>query len=299
VHGCRAVDRAAFIYTLSSGKWFQRQPVPRAGHPTDVSCATKELCVVVDLTGHAVRFDGMQWSTPEAVDVHREIRSVSCPTIHFCMTIDNLGYAARYAHGRWHTPERVFAVTDPNTGADISCGSPDFCGAVVYDGRAAIFANGRWHARRHIGAYAISCTASRQCFATGRGLSFYDGRWERPLASSHNFGPLSCVGSFCAVNSRMLWMRSHGVFAIGPRQGSGYGAVTCATRRFCLVSDNTYKGSGIAVDGASWAAAQIPLHNPKPGSSAAAFTAGDCSENFCMVLVGDSYVNLQETHASL
>jgi hypothetical protein len=299
-HGCRAVDRAAFIHTFSGGTWSQHQPVPRVGHPTNVSCATDAMCVVVDLTGHAVRFDGTHWSAPEAVDVHREIRSVSCPTVHFCMTVDNLGYAARYAHGRWHPPTRVFAVTDPNSAAEVSCSSPDFCGAVVEGGRAAVYSDGRWRAPQQIDAVAISCTPPKQCVATGRGISVYTGRWSRPQARAHNFWNVGCAGSFCAFDSDQVWMRNDGVQAVGVRKRGPYGAIACATRHYCLFAESTQTGSGLAVDGASWAEAQIPEHNPKVDPPVASFVAGDCSTHFCMVLVGDRYgADLQETHASL
>jgi len=136
---------------------------------------------------------------------------------------------------------------------------------------------------------AVSCSRPGRCVAVGAGLSIYDGRWHHPLANTHYFSDVSCVGRLCVATSRQVWMRNGGVLA---RTGvPGHGQTVCATRHFCLMS-SSHGGSAVASNGASWADAQIPGDN---------FVVGDCSKHSCMLLVATSglYRQLEETHATL
>ncbi len=289
--GCRSVDRAANIHTLSHGSWHTSQPIPRTGHPSDVSCPSDQMCIAVDQTGHALRFDGSLWHQPVSIDVHRQLRSVSCPTTHFCMATDNHGFAVRYSRDRWRKPVRFLAV-DGRYGetSDVSCASPVFCMAVLQSGRAAVYRHGHWHDTPRLVAehgdflYGVSCPAANFCIAAGAGLSVYRGHWQAPVAGSHYFQDVSCAGTLCVAGASQVWMRNGGVLARAGAPASG--SVVCATRRFCLLSSSR-QGDGVAVDGASWADAHIPGDR---------FSAGDCTRHFCMLLLG--YDRNQETHAS-
>jgi len=288
------VDRGADIATLKNGQWRTAQPIPRTGHPNDVSCGSATMCMAVDETGHALRFDRDTWQQPVPIDIHRRLRSVSCPTSSFCMAVDDHGYAVRYSNGAWHQPKPALSVSYSYQTIDISCASSAFCGVVVQDGRAAVYRNENWHSAPRVveehgnTLNAISCTLPGRCVAAGAGLSIYNGRWGHPLASTHYFSDVSCVVKTCVVTSRQVWMRNGGVLA---RTGvPAYGRAICATRHFCLMS-YSHGGNAVASDGASWADAQIPMHS---------FLAGDCTAHFCMLLVdnNDVYRQAQETHAN-
>lgn len=251
------------------------------------------MCMAVDRTGHALRYDGSTWQRPEPIDIRRQVLSVSCPSAQFCMAIDNRGYAVRYYLGTWHKPTPVLSLTHGYEATDVSCASAAFCAAVVQDGRAAVYNAGRWRetprAVQQTGNLlnAVSCPSPGHCVAVGAGMSTYDGHWRHSLAGTHVFGDVSCIGKTCVTAARQVWMRSGGVLAA--TGVDAFGRAVCATRHLCLFSYSADAGS-VAVDGASVGDAHVPGD---------AFLAGDCTKRFCMLVVpSSSYLQYEETHAT-
>jgi hypothetical protein len=95
--------------------------------------------MAVDLTGHALVFNGSTWSAaatlPGAVAL---TYSVSCPTTSFCVVARSDGRVSTWQSGTWGQPTTVMTDGTLST-ADISCASTTFCALVNSAGSVATY----------------------------------------------------------------------------------------------------------------------------------------------------------------
>lgn len=138
----------------------------------DVSCATPEFCLAVNLNGQTLRYDGHTWS--DGSEGPPGLMSVSCPASSWCLAITGSG---RYT---------TFDGTSWSMAADI----PDFSTAF---------------------AYSVSCASTARCTAlglNGMAVTWHQGLWSMPVpifpGGYSGTVAVSCgTGDFCmAVNSK-------------------------------------------------------------------------------------------------
>jgi hypothetical protein len=95
--------------------------------------------MAVDLTGHALVFDGSTWSPTQPMPGSVSLTyAVSCPTASFCKVARSDGSVSTWQSGAWS--DSVPVLHDGTLSiADISCASTAFCALVDSAGSVATF----------------------------------------------------------------------------------------------------------------------------------------------------------------
>jgi hypothetical protein len=79
------------LWDGSAWSGFTRITSSDTANLSGVSCSTSHNCVAIDDQGEVVRWDGLEWATPLAVDPAGALATVACVGPSFCLTIDNVG----------------------------------------------------------------------------------------------------------------------------------------------------------------------------------------------------------------
>jgi hypothetical protein len=141
-----------------------------------VSCASPSFCIVGDILGRALAWNGRTWSAPTKITSSGQLTGVSCVSPSFCMAVDNSGHAMRWNGKSWSS-QTVF--NQGGGGFYVSCSSSSFCLALTSDGEAATWNGHLWSKHEQTGITTPSAGA-------------------RPLSQ---ISSLSCVSaSFCLAN---------------------------------------------------------------------------------------------------
>jgi hypothetical protein len=218
----------------------------------DVACPTTRFCLVVGGAGSGRKYhdtaftweNGTTWrriKVPSPGHVRNsELAGVACFNSKNCMAVGNytsasghvVGFALRWHGGRWKlqvTPsiaKQHWAYFE-----GVSCPMAKRCVAVgltedktrfeIYHAFAETWNAGRWHVselrRSPSFFYAISCPASRVCFASG-GTYPSLRAFERPLIEAWN-------GS--------SWAKQHPVGTSAPYVADQMQNVSCVSRNDC------------------------------------------------------------------
>jgi hypothetical protein len=95
--------------------------------------------MAVDLTGHALVFDGSSWSAAQSMPGAESLTyAVSCPTASFCQVARSDGSVSTWRSGSWSAGVPVLNDGTLST-ADVSCASTAFCALVDSAGSIATF----------------------------------------------------------------------------------------------------------------------------------------------------------------
>ncbi len=169
--GTPGIPGPSLITTWDGQRWTAQQ-TPATGaigdRLMDVSCATPDFCVAVNLDGKILTFDGSRWSGPTASGMPR-LTSVSCPSARFCMVMGG-DSSATDVDGRWSGAGTIPGFIAPVV-AEVSCSSASRCTAIGLNGLAATWTAGHWApaVRVFTGGYlatvALSCAPSGPCTA--------------------------------------------------------------------------------------------------------------------------------------
>ena len=246
---CMLVDNQGNALSYHSGVWSR----PRAITDTAtnaISCADESACTAVDIAGSAITLRKSRW-TPRELDPRsandltptglRGIDTVSCPTVTFCLAGDVYGRVYRFNGRSWSRSTALAARVGTIAGiVDISCASPSFCAAVT-SGSALTYVGGTWSNPVELEPVL------QQRAAAGRHLSALSG--------------IGCSGAICVAVDTFgnAFMLRGGVWsapeAVDPRSSDdgtrdGLTAVTCATPRFCMATDDL--GNVAAFDNNLW-----------------------------------------------
>jgi hypothetical protein len=225
------------------------------GQPTDVSCASRNFCVLVDAAGFFSIYRHMAWSAPVTLDPGGEFTSifdmsVSCVSNTFCVAVgsnasgpDSTGIASLFDGSSWSDP----VIIDDFGLRDVSCTSLSFCYAVDSDGSVLNYDGTGWSTPRKIvradeALNAVSCL-STFCMAVddgGHGYTYGDGSWSRPTRPVKGAAiDVACLngGRYkdCLIIDDLG--RSHfwlGGVGMGAARGHGYQAASCHTEWFCM-----------------------------------------------------------------
>jgi hypothetical protein len=93
--------------------------------------------MAVDLTGHAIVWDGSTWSPTQAMPDSATLTfSVSCATASRCLVARSDGSVSVWQSGTWTPPQPVLS-DGTVASADISCATTTFCAVVDTSGSAA------------------------------------------------------------------------------------------------------------------------------------------------------------------
>jgi hypothetical protein len=95
--------------------------------------------MAVDLTGHAIVFDGTSWSDTRPMPGTGSLTySVSCPSAGRCVVARSDGSVSVWQSGTWATPRPVLADGSVAS-ASVSCPTGAFCALVDSSGSAATY----------------------------------------------------------------------------------------------------------------------------------------------------------------
>lgn len=269
---CLAVTRAGRTLRFADERWRSgprlRFSTPDRAIASEVSCASRRLCVVVDTAGVAHALRAGRWAGIGRVVAKGASpgRALDCGSTTFCMA--SSGQLASRWNGRRWTSERVTGGT-PGFESSLSCSGSHFC-MLVNDAGGSFTWNGTWHARATIGtvvgfgrAPALSCSGRRRCL-TVFGESSSDPVWSYDDGWQHepSYGPrqldwptVSCpTAGFCMSfdgrgHSHRL-TSGHWRATPTPHGGSGPTAVSCISAAFCAAV--LPSGDATLWDGTAW-----------------------------------------------
>jgi hypothetical protein len=263
----------------------------RAGHPVflrAVSCPAAESCVVVgeraddstnppsSSTSLSERWDGSRWqslSVARVAGAMLQLGALSCTSPTNCVAVGSVGtmpdaraVAERYRGHRWRVSYLAPAGGGPSSLNDVSCAGV-MCLAVGYQHqtragwRASVllWRGGHWTSVPFSGpnrpSLDVSCSDATDCLITGASL----GSHSKAILESFNGQSLS---------------------AIPVPSIDALGAVSCASRSFCLVLGAI--GAATGSSGVSIA----EVFNGTALSPAFSDHAGPltCRPSFCMLL---------------
>jgi hypothetical protein len=137
-HSCVVVAATGTIATLTGAVWSQ-QPSPDQFVLHSVSCPTALFCMALDLSGHALIFNGSAWRSTRSIPGLGALSySVSCATASHCVVARSDGSVLTWKAGTWSAPRPVL---DDGTQATvrISCPTTTFCALVDSSGSAATY----------------------------------------------------------------------------------------------------------------------------------------------------------------
>jgi hypothetical protein len=93
--------------------------------------------MAVDLTGHAIVWDGSTWSAAQAMpDSDTLTFSVSCATASRCLVARSDGSVSVWQSGTWSVPQPVLS-DGTVASAEVGCASVSFCAVVDTAGSVA------------------------------------------------------------------------------------------------------------------------------------------------------------------
>jgi len=129
----------------------------------DVSCATPEFCVAVNLDGKTLVWDSQAWSNVPGGGPQGMI-SVSCPSTTVCLAITNSGAYAVFDGRSWSASADIpnFATAFAYS---VSCASTVRCTALGLGGMAVSWQQGRWSAPVRVFPGTFSATVALSCVA--------------------------------------------------------------------------------------------------------------------------------------
>lgn len=255
---CAAVDGGA-AWSYNGNGWSAH--LIGSGFHAKVSCASSSFCVAVDANGHALTFDGTNWTAPADIDAPNAIESVSCPETEFCLAVDSAGQALTFDGTNWSSPRAV----DPGVElTSVSCLSPSFCMAVDANGDALDYDGTSWSTPAHIerGSVAlwnVSCASTSFCVATDAyAVMVYNGSsWSSPVDIASGFiDAVSCAStSFCVAvddNGEVITYDGASWEQTADADADGYPlmSVSCPSSTYCVSVD--HYGQVLTYDGHSW-----------------------------------------------
>ena len=131
------VAASGTISTSRGAGWVQQQ-APGLSLLHAVSCASDKACMALDLTGHAVTFDGTSWAAAGTVPGSAALTyAVSCPSATRCAVARTDGSVAWWNAGTW-TAGGPGVLGDANLAAvTLSCPTVRFCALGGSDGALA------------------------------------------------------------------------------------------------------------------------------------------------------------------
>jgi hypothetical protein len=146
--------------TVSTGKLSDRV--------LDVSCATADYCVAVNLNGTILSYNGSRWETLSKVGPAGLI-SVSCISASFCLAVSDKGSSIVIRGDTWVDGTKVRSLAAAFT-YSVSCASTKECVAIGLDGDSATWRVGSWSKAvtvftgSFVSGVSVSCVA-KQCMA--------------------------------------------------------------------------------------------------------------------------------------
>jgi hypothetical protein len=133
---CLAGDDTGHTYWMTFGSGVTIRP-ERHGikRVAAASCASATACVVADLNGVGIYFDGKTWSAPTTLDSFGGVTDVSCAPDGSCVLTDHSGHVIQFpANGKLLTPKAVKLTKNQLLYlVGVSC-VPHYCLVAVSDG---------------------------------------------------------------------------------------------------------------------------------------------------------------------
>jgi hypothetical protein len=294
--------------------WSPPLSVDPGGSLSAISCPSRELCVAVDKSGHAIASADPTASSPvwksASIDPGASIDSVSCPSTGLCVAVDDAGHALLSTAptggaGSWSRMTIDESPShEPRALNGVSCPTVSLCVAVDSVGNALVTASptgGPWTAFDIAGTSslrAVSCAGSSQCVAvdqvgeaiasasptagpSGWRAHTVDAALDLQAVSCVSAGPCVAVdssgnalGSLDATDAAPTWAATP-VDAV-----SGLTGVTCVAAGACLAVDGA--GQGLASEAP---AAMPPSWTVSPAEPGARLTGVSCTpDGFCMAV---------------
>jgi IPT/TIG domain len=276
-------------------------PATAADNPTSMSCPTSTFCVLVDYSGHAMIYNGTNWTDPDAIDTANHLNGISCPTASWCTAVDDVGNVLTYNSTTWSIPVSI----DAHGLNAVSCPNTTFCMAVDSAGFNLAYSGGRWHAPRQLLATgsldAISCSSTVFCYAVGFGTDADGGpaggeavRYASGWQAAHTIDPgellntVSCTSpSFC-----MAGTNQHGVkiytgaawstditpeFDASEIGGPLIAGLSCVSAQYCHITfwDGDVN-TDAAIDGAAVSASEATLNGPVQSGPTSCWAVDKC-----------------------
>jgi hypothetical protein len=114
----------------SHGSWHRPVAIDTRHWLTDVSCASGDHCVAVDVAGRAITYRHGKWSDPVLIRKPNPNGllfepSIACPTVHYCATAGNPG-SFELVHGTWRAIDSGQPRVRDN-GAPLDCLTANYC----------------------------------------------------------------------------------------------------------------------------------------------------------------------------
>jgi hypothetical protein len=231
-------------YVWDGSRWKHIGPVDSIA-PSDLSCTTRNFCLIIDGWGRWLRWNGRTWSQPVDVGGTVEVGGLSCSSSTACFAVDRRGRALVFDGTSW-SREHVTTGRDLLT---ISCTPREFC----------VAASGQ-----HVYARV-------------------DGVWSGPTRlittkDEYGDGPISCpISDFCALIEDFAGVATYDGSVWGKPQRVDptrvMSSISCASATFCAAGD--VAGYAMTYDGTSWT-------EPLAVSSAQIVSMSCPVEGFCM-----------------
>jgi hypothetical protein len=287
--------------TTTALSWTTSTPAPSKGEPMAVSCHLSTFCMLLDRTGHFMRYNGTSWTAPARVGTATGFGAVSCPALAFCLAVTTSGDAYRWNGTYWapaaHVPAALVALSCPTAG---QCWG--VAGHYAYK-----YANGAWVKQLVAGLAGaslrdISCPTTTMCVAVGNANSAYGwqwkagGPWSGPTLLYAYGGDMvwsvscSSASNCVATGDQTLSIRFDGT-RWGPRPaftGSGFDlhSLSCRSSTFCM-GLGYITGGGLGVssfDGRNWSTP----HQLTDGSYG--YTVSCASTSMCVAVAASGHV---------
>jgi hypothetical protein len=194
------------VLYYKNGTWTKVQIGDGSIGRSDVgSCVTETFCVLTDpFSGTAWVYDGTNWT--QYPDLTRSgLWSPTCPTTSFCMaasaaTMGSASYVQRFDGTSWSQRQHI----DNGDSLEVSCASVTFCMASDQLGRYLTYNGDHWSnpkpfsQNRSGTVWPLSCVPRRYCVASPQtgGLAVYrSGDWRtfKELPIHSGWGQVSCA----------------------------------------------------------------------------------------------------------
>jgi Zn-dependent metalloprotease len=272
---CAAVDSAGnvFVSTSAGESWSRQQALGK--ELTSVACASRELCVAADKTGHVTAFDppGIPPSRTAKIDSSNSVNAVSCvPETADCIVSDSAGNAlystdvsvipsASVEWKAWSGPTGV------SPSEAVACPTSSLC--TLADGHVSGGTGGLMYYATSLegswtnafspayGVVSISCSSSSFCVDTQEGAGYIryttkpaSTEWTSVSIGSGAMNAVDCLSSsFCAVvdnsghvhvaNTEAKVKEASGWKSTDIEGSTSLNGVACATTEYCVAIDDT------------------------------------------------------------
>ncbi|ADB52911.1 Ig domain-containing protein [Conexibacter woesei] len=219
-----------------------------------VACPTDTFCMVGDLGGGIVTFDGTSWGDREVVVPGDIAQRISCATATDCLVVTWNGRTKVWSGGTWTSGPDVPSEEFSNA---LSCITATNCflGGQAAGARAAV-----WHWD------GSSWTAPDDAVGAGRAVS-----------------GVSCpTATFCAaaignVHTVSFWNGATWETPVSPGIFNG-SSLGCTADRRCVLTDAT--GQGAFYSGGTWSSRRIGSGSNDPAPVGCSRTASFCAYAF-------------------